>query len=117
MFRLIGLGEKTRWKVPDDSQQRLSLTSHLLECICPFFQNELVQIGNCKFLSSKIYLSKLQNVLFKLKNIFFKVGLGTKARWTVADDNQQRLSLTLSLSKCICQNGQMCFSILQDVFV
>ena len=27
VFRLIGLGEKTRWKVADDSQQRLSLTS------------------------------------------------------------------------------------------
>ena len=36
VFRLIGLAEKTRWKVPDDSQQRLSLTSLLSKCICPY---------------------------------------------------------------------------------
>ena len=35
VFRLIGLGEKTRWKVADDSQQRLSLTSPLSKYIWP----------------------------------------------------------------------------------
>ena len=47
VFQLISLGEKTRWKVPGDSQQRLSLTSPFSKCICPY---------------CKLYLSHLQNV-------------------------------------------------------
>ena len=54
------------------------------------WSNVFVHIARCICLNCWMYLSKLQNV-------FVKVGLGKKARWKVADDNQQRLSVTLPL--------------------